>query len=53
MSASQQKAVQYLSEARASELALGRVLQSQVAMTRARRGLAIEAPRQLLVSRIV
>jgi ferritin-like metal-binding protein YciE len=33
MSASQQKVVQYLSEARASELALVRVLQSQIAMT--------------------
>jgi ferritin-like metal-binding protein YciE len=33
MSASQQKVVQYLGEARASELALVRVLQSQIAMT--------------------
>jgi ferritin-like metal-binding protein YciE len=33
MSASQQKVVQYLREARASELALVRVLQSQIAMT--------------------
>jgi ferritin-like metal-binding protein YciE len=33
MSASQQKVAQYLSEARASELALVRVLQSQIAMT--------------------
>jgi ferritin-like metal-binding protein YciE len=33
MSASQQKVVQYLSEARASELALVRVLQSQIAMS--------------------
>ena len=33
MSASQQKVVQYLSEAHASELALVRVLQSQIAMT--------------------
>ncbi len=34
MSASQQKVVQCLSEARATELALGRVLQSQVAHNR-------------------
>ena len=33
MTASQQKIVQYLSEARASEQALVRVLQSQIAMT--------------------
>jgi ferritin-like metal-binding protein YciE len=33
MSASQQKVVKYLNEARASELALVRVLQSQIAMT--------------------
>ena len=33
MSSSQQKVVQYLSEARASEDALVRVLQSQIAMT--------------------
>ena len=33
MTASQKKVVQYLSEAQASELALVRVLQSQIAMT--------------------
>ena len=36
MNASQQKVVQYLNEAHASEHALVRVLQSQIAMTPAR-----------------